>query len=178
MVSGDMIEALGVERARAAMRQAQVIFYLLDASAPDLAGEILEFERNKPSNIQHLIAVWNKMDLAGNRPLPELSGCETVKISVQTGENLEDLLDVFERTVWSDAGGTADTPTAVNARHLALLQNARAALESVAAEITSGNWELAAVNLHLALQETGKIIGETVEPDLLDEIFSRFCIGK
>ena len=45
-------------------------------------------------------------------------------------------------------------------------------------EILESNWELAAANLRLALVETGKIVGETVEPDLLEEIFGRFCIGK
>ena len=48
----------------------------------------------------------------------------------------------------------------------------------VAEAMLNGNWELAGADLRLALLETGRIVGETVEPDLLDEIFSRFCIGK
>ena len=174
----DEIEALGIERARAAMKQSQVVFYLLDGSAEDLAGEVAELERNKNSNIQQMIAVWNKIDLSGNRDLPEIEDIPTVKISVRTGENIDALLDCFEKMVWQDDGNNADTPEAVNARHLALLQNAQKALEPVAGEILSGNWELASANLRLALVESGRIVGETVEPDLLDEIFSRFCIGK
>ena len=176
--SDDEIEALGIERAKAAMLQSQVVFYLLDASAEDIAGELTEFERNIKSNKQQLIAVWNKMDLAKERDLPEIPEVPTVKISAMTGENLNALLDVFEKLVWQDDGNNADTPEAVNARHLSLLQAADAALEPVADELISGSWELASANLRMALVETGRIVGETVEPDLLDEIFSRFCIGK
>ncbi len=176
--SDDEIEALGIERAKAAMLQSQVVFYLLDASAEDIAGELTEFERNIGSNKQQLIAVWNKMDLAKERDLPEIPEVPTVKISAMTGENLNALLDVFEKLVWQDDGNNADTPEAVNARHLSLLQAADAALEPVADELISGSWELASANLRMALVETGRIVGETVEPDLLDEIFSRFCIGK
>ena len=175
--SDDEIEALGIERAKAAMLQSQVVFYLLDASAEDIAGELTEFERNIKSNKQQLIAVWNKMDLAKERDLPEIPEVPTVKISAMTGENLNALLDVFEKLVWQDDGNNADTPEAVNARHLSLLQAADAALEPVADELISGSWELASANLRMALVETGRIVGETVEPDLLDEIFSRFCIG-
>ena len=176
--SDDEIEVLGIERAKAAMLQSQVVFYLLDASAEDIAGELTEFERNIKSNKQQLIAVWNKMDLAKERDLPEIPEVPTVKISAMTGENLNALLDVFEKLVWQDDGNNADTPEAVNARHLSLLQAADAALEPVADELISGSWELASANLRMALVETGRIVGETVEPDLLDEIFSRFCIGK
>ena len=176
--SGDVIEALGIERARAAIRQAQVVFYLLDASQDDLEQEVAEFYRNKNASSTQLIAVWNKIDLTPGRKLPELTDCVTVRISAHTGENLESLLDAFENAVWQGSENAVDTPTAVNARHLELLQNAQQFLEPAAEEMMNGNWELAGANLRLALLETGRIVGETVEPDLLDEIFSRFCIGK
>ncbi len=176
--SDDEIEALGIQRAKAAIRQSQIVFYLLDASADDPAQELREFERNRPGNIQQTIAVWNKIDLVKNHLLPEIADVKTVKISARTGENLELLLDAFERSVWQGDGNGADTPAAVNARHLALLQAAEVMLAPAAEEISCGNWELASANLRLALVEVGKIVGETVEPDLLDEIFSRFCIGK
>ena len=176
--SDDEIEALGIERAKAAIKQSQIVFYLLDASAEDLELEAAEFKQNLSGNFQQTIAVWNKLDLAPERVLPEIAEVKTVKISAQTGKNLDDLLDIFEQTVWQGDGNGADTPAAVNARHLALLQTAESMLEPAENEITAGNWELASANLRLALVEVGKIVGETVEPDLLDEIFSRFCIGK
>ena len=176
--SGDTIEALGIERARAAMRQAQVVFYLLDASQDELNKEIAEFYSNRPAGNCQIIAVWNKLDLAENKELPELENTVTVKISAHTGKNLDTLLDAFENAVWQGSEKAVDTPAAVNARHLELLQKAQQYLPDAAREIADGNWELAGANLRLALVETGRIVGETVEPDLLDEIFSRFCIGK
>ena len=176
--SDDTIEALGIERARAAMRQAQVVFYLLDASQDDLAEELAEFNNIRHTGSSQLIAIWNKLDLVPGKTLPELENCTTVKISAHTGENLDQLLDAFENAVWQGSENAVDTPTAVNARHLELLQKAQEFLQPAAGEMIDGNWELAAANLRLALLETGKIVGETVEPDLLDEIFSRFCIGK
>ncbi|MBR7143600.1 MAG: tRNA uridine-5-carboxymethylaminomethyl(34) synthesis GTPase MnmE [Lentisphaeria bacterium] len=174
----DEIEALGIQRAKDAMKQSQIVFYLLDASSDDLDSELKEFASNRQWNNQQLIAVWNKIDLAKERILPEIADVPCVKISARTGENLETLLDLFEKLVWQDDGNGSDTPEAVNARHLSLLQAAENALKPVAAEILAGNWELASANLRSALLESGRIVGETVEPDLLDEIFSRFCIGK
>ena len=176
--SDDEIEALGIERARLAMKQAQVVFYLLDSSAQDLEAEVLPLKEFIADNNQHLIAVWNKLDLSSGQTMPDISGVPTVRISAQTGENLEDLLNAFEQAVWGDSGNNADIAEAINVRHLAHLNEAAAAMAMAIPEILESNWELAAANLRLALVETGKIVGETVEPDLLEEIFGRFCIGK
>ena len=176
--SDDEIEALGIERARLAMKQAQVVFYLLDSSAEDREAEILSLKEFSAAQNQHLIAVWNKLDLSACQTMPDIPGVPTVRISAQTGENLNDLLDAFEQAVWGDSGNGADVAEAVNARHLAHLNDAAAAMAMAIPEILEFNWELAAANLRQALVETGRIVGETVEPDLLEEIFGRFCIGK
>ena len=174
----DEIEALGIERARLAMKQAQVVFYLLDSSTGDMAGEIEPLQEFTAVGNQRLIAVWNKIDLTGSQMMPDIPEVPTVRISAQTGKNLNELLDAFEQAVWGDSGNNADTAEAINVRHLAHLNEAAAAMTMAIPEILESNWELAAANLRLALMETGKIVGETVEPDLLEEIFGRFCIGK
>lgn len=174
----DEIEALGIERARLAMKQAQVVFYLLDSSAENKDAEILLLNEYCTAGSQRLIAVWNKLDLADGQTLPDIPGVPTVRISAQTGENLDDLLDAFEQAVWGDEGNNADIAEAINVRHLTHLGNAMAFMAMAVLEIPENNWELAAANLRLALVETGSIVGETVEPDLLEEIFGRFCIGK
>ncbi len=176
--SDDEIEALGIKRARNAMQQAQIVFYLLDASSGNIAAETEDFYRNCGGDRQQVIAVWNKLDLAVNTALPDLENVQTVRISAHTHWGIETLLDAFEQHIWQNGESAADTAAAVNARHLALLEKAQDSLQTVAAEIAHADWELAAANLRSALIESGKIVGETVEPDLLDEIFSRFCIGK
>ena len=176
--SDDEIETLGIERARQAMKQAQVVFYLLDASSADLPGEVQPLTEFAAGGEQQLIAVWNKLDLAAGQMLPDIPGVPTVRISAQTCENLDALLDLFEQAVWGDSGNNADVAEAINARHLAHLNSAKEAMAMAVPEILESNWELAAANLRLALVESGRIVGETVEPDLLEEIFGRFCIGK
>jgi len=176
--SDDEIETLGIQRARNAIKQSQLIFYLLDASADDPADEVEYFLNNCDNTNCAVIAIWNKCDLVPGRILPDIPHTEQLTISARTGENLDLLLDWFEKIVWAGESGAEDTLQAVNARHLELLQRAANLLENVPAALSVSNWELAALDLHMALREAGKIVGETVEPDILDEIFSRFCIGK
>ena len=176
--SDDEIETLGIQRARNAIKQSQLIFYLLDASADEPADEVEYFLNNCDNTNCAVIAIWNKCDLVPGRILPDIPHTEQLTISARTGENLDLLLDWFEKIVWAGESGAEDTLQAVNARHLELLQRAANLLENVPAALSVSNWELAALDLHMALREAGKIVGETVEPDILDEIFSRFCIGK
>lgn len=171
--SSDPIEQLGVERSRRSIEGAQVTFWLLDASGDELDLELAEMARHPAPG---RIAVWNKLDLAPQRALPELDG-PTVRISAKTGEGIEELLDAFAREA-------VDTPrpelpeVAVNARHARLLEEAAGLLPDAAAHFECGEFELAGLMLRNALHTVGEIIGKTVEPDILDNIFSRFCIGK
>ncbi len=174
--SCDEIEALGVERAHAALATAQVVFWLLDASVPDPAAELAEFYENAPRG-GGVIAVWNKIDLVRNRKLPMPDAVPTVCISAATGENMAALLDEFERSVWGRVHDE-EPEVAVGARHLELLNLAAEALSRVPAELAHARWELAASGLRGAMTSLGKIVGETADPDLLEEIFARFCIGK
>ena len=94
-----------------------------------------------------------------------------------TGKGLDGLLDVFENLVW-DGSGSSDSECEVSARHADLLQAARNELVQASAEIAGEFWELAASCLRSALSALGAVTGEEANPDMLDEIFSRFCIGK
>ena len=76
--------------------------------------------------------------------------------------------------------GVADTTgeIAVAARHAALLAEASEALSPVGGLLAGGQWELAALELRRAVQALGRMVGREVEPDVLETIFHRFCIGK
>ena len=123
--------------------------------------------------------MWNKTDLeSAPDQLPELPGIASVRISARTGAGLETLLDLFARQVWHHAPDRQTADCEVSARHAELLRDAGSALARCREEIRSESWELAASCLREALAALGSITGETVSPDILDEIFSRFCIGK
>jgi tRNA modification GTPase len=67
---------------------------------------------------------------------------------------------------------------AVNARHSALMEETAAQLNAAIPLLNAGEWELAAVPMRNAMEALGKITGRSIAPDILDNIFHRFCIGK
>ncbi len=171
----NIIENKGIERSMASIRQAQVILWLLDASS-DHSDEIKTMNGHVAGRT-NAIAVWNKTDLlAKSAGLPQ-TGIPTVEISAGKNDGIERLLDVIEKSIWGFPH-TDEPETAVSTRHSTLLEEALEALPGAVEKIKSQEWELASVSLHAAVTALGKITGEDASPDMLDEIFSRFCIGK
>ncbi|MDD5728833.1 MAG: tRNA uridine-5-carboxymethylaminomethyl(34) synthesis GTPase MnmE [Victivallales bacterium] len=171
----DMIEGIGIDRSRKSILLAQIVFWLLDASVADLGAEITEMQRHTLQK-NKLIAVWNKTDLISGRELPFLS-CPTVEISVLKSRGINKLLNLFEKAVW-DFPHHAEPEIAINARHARLLEQALEALPGAAANFKTGDWELAAVHLRNTISALAAITGAESDPDILENIFSRFCIGK
>ncbi|MEX1117241.1 MAG: tRNA uridine-5-carboxymethylaminomethyl(34) synthesis GTPase MnmE [Terrimicrobiaceae bacterium] len=164
----DPIEKIGMARAHEAMAAADILLHVVDASAgtefPDLANAG-PFES---------LTVFNKIDLL-DAPVPWPDGA--IGISCLTGAGLETLVE----KVVARAQGNPQRPSAlaINARHQACLQRAKAGLESAAAELESNHSpEFVATGLHEALDAIGDILGLADTEEILGEIFSKFCIGK
>ena len=175
----DPVEQLGIQRSLESLKGAACIFWVLDASTQQSAEESVRYLKQHRPERGTLIAVWNKTDLSSSpAELPELPDIPAVRISALTGRGLDDLLDCFVNAVWHLTPDREATACEVSARHAELLQNALAVLERCAEEVHQESWELAAFSLRDAVNSLGKITGETVSPDILDEIFARFCIGK
>lgn len=170
--SSDPVEKMGIERSFRTIRAGKVTFWLLDAAGSDPVAEVAAIDRQAPG----LIAIWNKCDIADTAHLPE-TGLPTVKISAKSGENLEQLFDEFEKAVFNGAPQTIPE-TAVNARSAALLTASLAHLESAERAFNEGIYEIAATELADASIKIGEITGRSVAPDILDNIFHKFCIGK
>ncbi|MFZ2655402.1 MAG: tRNA uridine-5-carboxymethylaminomethyl(34) synthesis GTPase MnmE [Victivallales bacterium] len=171
----NLIEGKGIERSIASIRQAQIIIWLLDASADH--GEEIRTMKEHASGMGNVIAVWNKIDLLAKSANLPSTGLETAEVSVDKNTGVDKLLDMIEKSVWGYPH--ADEPeTAVSTRHSTLLEEAIDALPDAIENIRLQKWELSSVNLHSAVSALGKITGEDASPDILDEIFSRFCIGK
>ena len=174
--SDDTIETLGIDRSLQSIRNAQVVFWLLDASAPDLELELTELHQQQIDS-DRIIVIWNKCDLpiVSSRKLPAIAGA--LMLSAKTGTGLDVLFDRFSEIVWN--GKTSDEPDiAINERHLASLWEVKDFLPEAIHEIAAQRYELAAISLYGAISSLGEITGETVQPDVLDKIFSKFCIGK
>ena len=171
----DLIEGLGIDRSRKTIKESQLLFWMLDASSATISADIKEMEKHVAEH-RNVIAVWNKLDLAGNTPLPALK-YPAAGISVTARTGIDKLMDLFEQAVWGFPH-TEEPEIAVSSRHAALLDEAIAVLPEAAAMLKSSDWELAAVHLRAAITALGSITGENIAPDILENIFSRFCIGK
>ena len=97
-------------------------------------------------------------------------------ISALTGAGIEELYSAMTEAVLS--GDADNTEIAVASRHAELLQRGAAEISSALPALESGEWELLAYHLREALRELRGITGEVVSFDVLDTIFSKFCIGK
>jgi tRNA modification GTPase len=168
---------LAQQLADARRQEATVVVWCLDATRSLAAAEreqLARWDQSRPPGQLRLI-VWTKADAVAATP-GEPVGALT---SSRTGAGLDALRTAIRQAVLevqsSDASGVA--ATAVRCRES--LQMAAAALDR-ARDLASGGGgeELVAAELRLALQELGAVVGEVYTDDVLDRIFSRFCIGK
>lgn len=174
----DLIENMGVERSRKSMATAQFVIWLLDAGSENPEQEIAEMKTHLKDK-KNYIAVWNKIDILKKSKWERLpsSSEETVKISIEKRINIDNFLNVFQEKVWGMAD-MHEPEIAVNSRHAELLELAVSEIPDAEAKILNEEYETASVHLRKSVSALGKIIGEEFEPDILDNIFKNFCIGK
>lgn len=178
--AGDTVERIGIERSQAALRQADIALLVVDGSQRVSRGDwdIEQLVRGKPA-----LLVINKTDLLADEtiePPPDfLPATPRVRISALAGIGIDGLEEAIEALVLGGSVTTADTPLMSNPRHKALIQSAlnhtEAAIEGQQAGLTP---DLVSIDVREAVESLGQITGETVTEDLLDTIFSKFCIGK
>ncbi|RMF04226.1 MAG: tRNA uridine-5-carboxymethylaminomethyl(34) synthesis GTPase MnmE [Chloroflexi bacterium] len=178
--SGDEVERIGIERSRAALAQADIALLVVDSATPlnSADWEIEQLVRGKPA-----LLVINKTDLPAaatfEPPADFLPQASRVRISATTGQGVEQLEAAVESLVLGGQVTSADTPLMSNPRHKALIQRALSSTRSAIAAQQSGlTPDLVSIDVRDAVESLGEITGETVTEDLLDTIFSNFCIGK
>jgi len=166
--SKDTIEKTGIERSMDSIKTAQLILWVTDAS---------KTTQSTPPTINkncQLLCVINKCDLLPTTPK---NNDKQIHISAATGEGLDSLYDAIEQKVWQTPH-LQEPEIAVSERHAILLEDILLQLQDAKIQIKKENWELGAVALHTALHSLEQITGSTASVDILDNIFSRFCIGK
>jgi tRNA modification GTPase len=170
--SADDIEAEGVRRARAEIGRADLVLYVVDATAGLDAGE----QAALPAGAAVLVA-WNKTDLPEARPVPALADRPVLAISALTGAGL----DALREQLKSAAGYQADAGGVFSARrrHRDALARAQSLFELAQARLGErAGFELVAEELRQAQAALGEITGAVSSDELLGAIFSGFCIGK
>ncbi len=174
----DEIEVEGIRRSRESLQKAEFILHVFDASEP-----LTEADKNYLAEFadKKRILVRNKIDLPGNLALPDGAGNSSPSVDVCciTGKGIESLKDAIKNLAWSGEIKTEMLQVMINSRHQDALTRAReATLRTIAALRSGATLELAAMDLRIAVNAVGEIVGKTATEDLLDMIFSQFCIGK
>ena len=174
--AGDAIEVEGVRRSRATLAKAELILHVLDASEPLTSADTIHLAELAA---RRRILVRNKMDLPRRLELTAFPETPVVDVSCISGEGLEKLKDAIKDAVWSGEINSEMLQVMINSRHQEALKRAREAAERTIEALRAGETlELVALDLRIAVNAVGEIVGKTSTEDLLDSIFSQFCIGK
>jgi tRNA modification GTPase len=180
-VSRDPVETLGMAKTLENSGSADLVLFVLEAHRP--LGEedlrVYEWIHSKP-----MLIVLNKIDLLNGSAakaevpdhwLPE----RCVRISALSGQGVEELQERIIRGVTGENDLDVSGSVIPNLRQKELLERSLASAAAAAADVVNGSApELVSINLTQAVDGLGEILGSTVKVDILDAIFSRFCIGK
>ncbi|MBU6400624.1 MAG: tRNA uridine-5-carboxymethylaminomethyl(34) synthesis GTPase MnmE [Verrucomicrobia bacterium] len=174
--AGDELELEGIRRSRQALAAAELILHVLDAAEPWTTTDArywAEFAAKKR------VVVRNKVDLPVRLALPRGLEAPVIDVCCLTGQGLEALKDAIKELVWAGAIGTEMLQVMINSRHQDALRRAReATVNTLDALRGDRTLEVVAMELRIAVNAVGEIVGQTTTEDLLDSIFSQFCLGK
>lgn len=177
----DKVEKIGVDRSRKALSQADLVILVLDSSVP-LRDEDRELLRE--TNHMQRIVVLNKSDLEVKINLNELQEYvddkEIIKSSAVSPLGTKDLEDRIAAMFFAGSiENTSNNIMVTNARHIGLLKQAETALDAVLEGIETGMpVDLVQIDMTRAWDLLGEITGDSYQDELLDQLFSQFCLGK
>jgi tRNA modification GTPase len=175
----DLVEQIGVSRAREQAKDADLILYVADSSRPldESDEEILELLKNKKA-----IVLLNKSDLSPvitADMMRERTEHPVISISAKDEQGIQELVEEIRRLFFQGEVSFNDEVMITNLRHKAALTEARDSLIMVQNSIEAGMPEdFYSIDLMGAYGSLGSIIGEEIGEDLVNEIFSKFCMGK
>jgi tRNA modification GTPase len=178
--SKDRVEIEGIKRSRKKLEEADIVIFMIDSSQA-LSGKDEEiYNAIKEKNV---IIAANKIDLPRKfdiiKAREKFNAEEVLEVSALEKIGLEKIEEAIAEKVFDSGGGIPEGIVVTNLRHKQALENALGAIKrgmKVAGKDYNG--ELLASDLNEAVFQLGLIIGESVEKDVLDRIFSQFCIGK
>jgi tRNA modification GTPase len=182
----DRVEAEGVRRSKKAFEQADLVVYLKDLSQPTTADELQELARwRMDAKDTPFLLVGTKADLdmaivsGSSSPRQEQRLHYDLIISAVSGENINPLKKLMKERALEHRDLDGGSLLVTSTRHRDALQKAREHVKQALEALDMGlTGDLLAIDLRAALHDLGTVTGEITNEDLLDSIFSRFCIGK
>ncbi len=172
----DIVEKIGVERSKEKLEEADLVVLMLDTSRPldDEDREIIKSIENKKT-----IVLLNKVDLECKLQLEELNGLDNfIEISAMTGFGIEDLKSKIKELFFN---GEVDNESLIitNSRHKQALYRALENCEIAQDRLKMNEFlDLISIYVTSGLRALGEITGAELEEDLVNKIFSEFCVGK
>jgi tRNA modification GTPase len=167
----DEAESIGIQKSMEALADADLVLVVLDVSQPQTAEDdpLLDQIKNRSA-----IVVENKSDLRGSPARPQ-----AIPTSALTGAGIPELRAAILRHVTGDAAPTAEAGFLTNARHQSVVRDSLTALAAAQSAVHNRvPHEMLLLDLYSTLRPLDEITGATTSDDILNLIFSRFCIGK
>ncbi|UJS27776.1 tRNA uridine-5-carboxymethylaminomethyl(34) synthesis GTPase MnmE [Macrococcoides canis] len=176
----DIVEKIGVERSREALKKADLILYVLNNN------EILTEEDYKLAEIiknEDVIVIINKTDLETKLDLEEVKtmvgDAPIVKTSMLSQQGIEELEEQIRTLFFAGEVSNQDMTYVSNARHISLLKSAKASISDAISAAEAGvPVDMIQIDLIKTWELLGEVIGESVDDGLIDQLFSQFCLGK
>ncbi len=174
--TNDKVESIGVQRTLEKMKQASLVIYMIDLANDNVTDIEEQIKGLKASEVPYLV-VGNKEDEAKDELKKAIKNEQPVLISAKSKTHLDELKKQL-RSFVENTKVTSDT-IVTNTRHLQSLEQTNEALNRVMTGINGGiSNDFVAQDIRSALFHLGEITGEVTTDDLLENIFSKFCIGK
>ncbi|WP_159584500.1 tRNA uridine-5-carboxymethylaminomethyl(34) synthesis GTPase MnmE [Streptococcus halichoeri] len=172
----DIVEQIGVERSKKALKDADLVLLVLNAAEPLTAQDRQLLELSQDSN---RIVLLNKTDLPQVIETEYLP-LDTIAISVLTNKNIDQIEERINQLFFDNAGLVEQDATYLsNSRHIALIEKAVQSLEAVNEGLALGMpVDLLQVDLTRTWEILGEITGEAAPDELITKLFSQFCLGK
>ena len=176
----DIVEQQGVQRTRGVLNKAEFLLLMFDASEPLIEADI---ELLQIANSHRAILILNKIDLPTIiKPQALTNHCpkgHVVQTAITEGKGIDALKTAIREELLGGEFVMGESPIVTNARHQDALRRAQEALNDVIASLENGMPpDLVSVDLRISLDALGDIVGKTTTEDILDRIFSQFCVGK
>lgn len=167
------VEALGIARAREELARADLVLLVVDAAAPDAALRLTSLWADVGET--NALAVLTKRDLAPKAPLPD----GVLAVSAKTGDGIDALADAIANRLVGEKAPEASEVVLTRARQRREVEAARDALVAARGALDAGEvHEVVASELRAAGRSLDRLLGRRLDDDVMDAVFSRFCIGK
>ncbi len=174
--TNDLVEKIGVEKSKSIIEKSNLVIALFDSSRP-FDEEDLEILNNLKD--KKVIVLINKIDLEQKLDITKLKEFNTIQISIKENKGINELLDKIKEMFNLEEIENSDYTYLSNARQISIIKECL----NIGKEIEKQNElntpvDLIQIDLQRLWEKLGELTGETYKEELLDEIFSKFCLGK